>query len=206
MPSLAASRITSTGNCFSSSQRTACGAIFSAANSRAMSRTAIWSSLRANWTIPGAPLGEGHDELGEIGTFDFCDEFLVRSQHLRVPPARGLKIDEIVNWMAVVACVLQRGLNQVIDIKQSGEESWQSSHIFRSFERSDQFLYRFASKSISDLNHDQPRREQCVIARRNLVCFVRSFLRHKPFHCHACIDHEVAHSRPSLISSSVSEG
>src|SRR5258706_11507097 len=102
MPSLAASRITSTGKCFSSSHRTACGAIFSAANSRAMSRTAIWSSLRANWTISSAPFGEGHDEFGEIGPLDFCDEFLVRSQHLRVPPARGLKIDEIVNWMAVV--------------------------------------------------------------------------------------------------------
>src|ERR1700676_2652876 len=48
MPSLAASRITSTGKCFSSSQRIACGAIFSAAKSRAMSRTGIWSSLRAN--------------------------------------------------------------------------------------------------------------------------------------------------------------
>src|SRR3954463_784879 len=47
MPSVAASRITSTGKCFSSSQRIACGAIFSAANSRAISRTAIWSSLRA---------------------------------------------------------------------------------------------------------------------------------------------------------------
>src|SRR5476651_15261 len=51
MPSVAASRITSTGKCFSSSQRIACGAIFSAAKSRAMSRTAIWSSLRANWVI-----------------------------------------------------------------------------------------------------------------------------------------------------------
>src|SRR6266567_9159535 len=48
IPSVAASRITSTGKCFSSSQRSACGAIFSAANSRAISRTAIWSSLRAN--------------------------------------------------------------------------------------------------------------------------------------------------------------
>src|ERR1700691_2385698 len=48
IPSFAASRITSTGKCFSSSHRTACGAIFSAAKSRAMSRTAIWSSLRAN--------------------------------------------------------------------------------------------------------------------------------------------------------------
>src|SRR5882724_6172419 len=48
MPRLAASRITSTGKYFSSSQRIACGAIFSAANSRAISRTAIWSSLRAN--------------------------------------------------------------------------------------------------------------------------------------------------------------
>src|SRR5262245_58715806 len=52
MPRLAASRITPTGKCFSSSQRIACGAIFSAANSRAISRTAIWSSLRAN-CIPG---------------------------------------------------------------------------------------------------------------------------------------------------------
>src|SRR6201993_4395767 len=48
MPSVAASRITSTGKCFSSSQRSACGAIFSAAKSRAMSRIAIWSSLSAN--------------------------------------------------------------------------------------------------------------------------------------------------------------
>src|SRR5262245_20560398 len=48
MPRPAASRITSTGKCFSSSQRSACGAIFSAANSRAMSRTAAWSWLRAN--------------------------------------------------------------------------------------------------------------------------------------------------------------
>ena len=40
MPSVAASRITSTGKCFSSSQRSACGAIFSAANANAMSRTA----------------------------------------------------------------------------------------------------------------------------------------------------------------------
>src|ERR1700688_532765 len=48
MPRFAASRITSTGKYFSSSQRIACGAIFSAAKSRAMSRTAIWSSLRAN--------------------------------------------------------------------------------------------------------------------------------------------------------------
>src|SRR5262249_44377288 len=51
MPRLAASRITSTGKCFSSSQRKACGAIFSTANSRAMSRTADWSSLRANCII-----------------------------------------------------------------------------------------------------------------------------------------------------------
>src|SRR5580692_8141882 len=48
MPSLAASRITSTGKCFSSSQRIACGAIFSAEKSRAMSRSAIWSSVSAN--------------------------------------------------------------------------------------------------------------------------------------------------------------
>src|SRR5436190_24340318 len=54
MPSVAASRITSTGKCFSSSQRTACGAIFSAANSRAISRTAFWSSLRANCILGGS--------------------------------------------------------------------------------------------------------------------------------------------------------
>src|SRR3954468_18233654 len=47
MPRLAASRITSTGKCFSSSQRSAWGAIFSPAKSRAISRTAIWSSSRA---------------------------------------------------------------------------------------------------------------------------------------------------------------
>src|SRR3954470_11202612 len=56
MPRAAASRITSTGKCFSSSQRNACGAIFSAANSRAISRTATWSSLRAN-CIFGTYLG-----------------------------------------------------------------------------------------------------------------------------------------------------
>src|ERR1700755_899395 len=56
MPSAAASRITSTGKCFSSSHRIACGAILSAANSRAMSRTAIWSSLRAKCiSRPGSP-------------------------------------------------------------------------------------------------------------------------------------------------------
>src|ERR1700712_3109195 len=56
MPSAAASRITSTGKNFSSSQRTACGAIFSAATPRAMSRTAIWSSLRAKCiSRPGSP-------------------------------------------------------------------------------------------------------------------------------------------------------
>src|SRR5439155_14289131 len=64
MPRLAASRITSTGKCFSSSQRTECGAIFSAANSRAISRTAIWSSLRANcilyWSV--------HRRDRELGT------------------------------------------------------------------------------------------------------------------------------------------
>src|SRR3982074_2369006 len=54
IPSAAASRITSTGKCVSSSQRIACGAIFSAANSRAMSRTAIWSSLRAKCIDAGA--------------------------------------------------------------------------------------------------------------------------------------------------------
>src|SRR5262249_49814566 len=54
MPRPAASRITSTGKCFSSSQRNACGAIFSAAKSRAISRTASWSSFRAN-CIGAAP-------------------------------------------------------------------------------------------------------------------------------------------------------
>src|ERR1700749_4193036 len=52
MPSVAASHITSTGKYFSSSQRIACGAIFSAAKSRAISRTAIWSSLRAKCMSP----------------------------------------------------------------------------------------------------------------------------------------------------------
>src|SRR6201988_4455366 len=53
MPRLAASRITATGKGFSSSHRIAGGAIFSAANSRAISRTAIWSSLRANCIFAG---------------------------------------------------------------------------------------------------------------------------------------------------------
>src|SRR5262245_39585919 len=67
MPRLAASRITSTGKCFSSSQRSACGAIFSAANARAMSRTAIWSSLSAKCiSLPGcdALLHRRDRELG----------------------------------------------------------------------------------------------------------------------------------------------
>src|SRR3954452_1493969 len=68
MPSLAASRITSTGKCFSSSQRIACGAIFSAANSRAISRTAIWSSLRAKCI--SCPLLFAHDLIGKpVRTF-----------------------------------------------------------------------------------------------------------------------------------------
>jgi hypothetical protein len=41
IPSAAASRIISTGKCFSSSHLSANGAIFSAAKSRAISRTAI---------------------------------------------------------------------------------------------------------------------------------------------------------------------
>src|SRR5438128_10498944 len=61
MPRLAASRITSTGKCFSSSQRIACGAIFSAANSRAISRTAIWSSLRANCIFEGSVHGRDRE-------------------------------------------------------------------------------------------------------------------------------------------------
>src|SRR5450432_2743883 len=65
MPSVAASRITSTGKCFSSSQRIACGAIFSAANSRAISRTAIWSSLRANSIFARLV----HRRYGELRTF-----------------------------------------------------------------------------------------------------------------------------------------
>src|SRR3974390_6581 len=44
MPRAAASRMTSTGKCLASSHASACGAIFSAAKVRAMSRTAIWSS------------------------------------------------------------------------------------------------------------------------------------------------------------------
>src|SRR6188508_2524133 len=63
MPSLAASRITSTGKCFSSSQRTACGAIFSAANSRAISRTATWSSLRAKCICPTRSVHRRNREL-----------------------------------------------------------------------------------------------------------------------------------------------
>src|SRR5262249_42806422 len=69
MPSVAASRITSTGKCFSSSQRSACGAIFSAANARAMSRTAIWSSLSAKCiSLPGcdALLHRRNRELGAL--------------------------------------------------------------------------------------------------------------------------------------------
>src|SRR3984893_3849404 len=71
IPSLAASRITSTGKCFSSSQRTACGAIFSAANSRAMSRTAICSSLRANciWCARPSKPGSVHCRNRELRTF-----------------------------------------------------------------------------------------------------------------------------------------
>src|ERR1700704_4368888 len=69
MPSVAASRITSTGKCFSSSQRTACGAIFSAANSRAISRTAIWSSLRAKCICaPGLEQRLIHRRYGELRT------------------------------------------------------------------------------------------------------------------------------------------
>src|SRR2546430_1428580 len=61
MPRAAASRITSTGKCFSSSQRIACGAIFSAENSRAISRTAIWSSLRANCIVEGSVHGRDRE-------------------------------------------------------------------------------------------------------------------------------------------------
>src|ERR1700738_5496828 len=65
MPSVAASRITSIGKCFSSSHRIACGAIFSAANSRAMSRTAIWSSLSANSIFARLV----HGRYGKLRTF-----------------------------------------------------------------------------------------------------------------------------------------
>src|SRR4030081_1509720 len=69
MPSVAASRITSTGKCFSSSQRSACGAIFSAANSLAISRTATWSSLRANcMSAPGCD-ALVHRRYGELRAF-----------------------------------------------------------------------------------------------------------------------------------------
>src|SRR5262245_54652901 len=69
MPRLAASRITSTGKCFSSSQRIACGAIFSAANSRAISRTAIWSSLRANCIFAPGPDALLHRRDRELRAF-----------------------------------------------------------------------------------------------------------------------------------------
>src|ERR1700722_6182240 len=154
IPSLAASRITSTGKCFSSSHRIACGAIFSAAKSRAMSRTAIWSSLRANCIISSPPLGKRDNEFGEMGTFNRGKEFLVCGQHPRVPPTRGLEIDEIVNWMHVAARVLQRRLDQILYINQPSEELRQSSCVFRGFEWSDQFLHRFAGQSVSDLGHD----------------------------------------------------
>src|SRR5215211_1453254 len=52
IPSVAASRITSTGKCFFWSHSTAFGARFSAAKLSAMSRIAVWSSVRANWVIP----------------------------------------------------------------------------------------------------------------------------------------------------------
>src|SRR5713101_5528396 len=68
MPSLAASRITSTGKCFSSSHRIAFGAIFSAAKSRAMSRTASWSSLRAN-SIAGWLPRSIHGRYGKLRAF-----------------------------------------------------------------------------------------------------------------------------------------
>src|SRR4028118_858767 len=51
MPSAAASRSTSTGKCFLSSHSTAWGARLSAAKARAMSRMAIWSSVRENWLM-----------------------------------------------------------------------------------------------------------------------------------------------------------
>src|SRR5260370_26645663 len=92
MPSLAASRISATGKRFSSSQRIACGAIFSAANSRAISRTAIWSSLRANciW------LSISHDLFRKTGSHfsGSCELVHRRNRELRAlldagRPARG---------------------------------------------------------------------------------------------------------------------
>src|SRR6187549_3990386 len=78
MPSAAASRIVSTGKNFSSSQLSANGASFSAAKSRAMSRTAIWSSLRAN-SIDA--LLFAHDLIGKpVSTFPDharLDQFIV---------------------------------------------------------------------------------------------------------------------------------
>src|SRR6202790_1124028 len=92
MPSLAASRITSIGKCFSSSQRTACGAIFSAANSRAISRTAIWSSLRAKCI----GLSISHDLFRKTGSHfsGSCELVHGRDRELRAlldagRPARG---------------------------------------------------------------------------------------------------------------------
>src|ERR1700722_11136693 len=51
-PSAAAARSTSTGKCLSSSQRAECGASSAAANDRAMSWMACWSSSRLKSTTP----------------------------------------------------------------------------------------------------------------------------------------------------------
>src|SRR4028118_1831435 len=59
MPSAAASRSTSTGKCFLSSHSTAWGARLSAAKARAMSRMAIWSSVRENWLTGSIVTPEG---------------------------------------------------------------------------------------------------------------------------------------------------
>src|SRR5437763_400320 len=84
MPSPAASRITSTGKCFSSSQRSACGAIFSAANSRAISRTAIWSSLRAKCILGCSFLSSLRGARDKIAK-QFCAEATKQS----ILPFRG---------------------------------------------------------------------------------------------------------------------
>src|SRR6516164_6268440 len=71
MPSGAVSRITSTGKCFFSSHSTACGASFSFANARAMSRIAIRSSSRANSGINHFLLGLFHRLKGsELGVLN----------------------------------------------------------------------------------------------------------------------------------------
>ena len=55
LPRPAASRIHATGKCFCSSHASAFGPSLSAAKAAAMSRIAIWSSLRAKGVTPSNP-------------------------------------------------------------------------------------------------------------------------------------------------------